>query len=424
VEWASLFNQFLSFISVNRYLAAAAVLILLGLGLLAVVITLFSKKRQLSFDSARTIEMDELSSVESEIAGEPEAGNSQNAGNAENTKEQADVFQTEPYFEQARWNLPGFLLLPPQKQNISVPSVDFSRGSDLFTFQYYSFLETNPGYEDFADLIRDFLLRASDIADGAAFVLFLRNPSGEFSEIVSRKGSIYLSGQNSGLSSSIVSELTADRCVYSDDGKTLHAPVSCSQGLLGALKAESDRPLFRAQVLSSLSALCRKTGETLYQAKIYEQACYDSESYLFAGMRFQDDLRTEFFRCRSTGNSSGLGFIIFSSRPTAEQMKAVGREMRILFPKPWSSYRPSSNAVSFLGLSLDSDELERRFRDLLTSLKKIDLQMCAGYADYSREMQAPEDWFLKAREAVFEAGRAGWNRYMAYSDRLQKTAAG
>lgn len=363
---------------------------------------------------------------------------------------------TERYeFEQERWNLPGFQsVMQPLRNKIRPDDLDldsfatagkargvgktrevgdshgFDNHSSLFDFRYYRFHE-QPGFpEQVADIesfAKGFLTAVTDLADHATATLFLRNRRGKYHATLRRSGSIFISGAALGVEpvgSHLVQQLEEGRYVVMDEGHEIYFPVPCRQtsvdgtAILGLIRLKSDRPLYNAETLAAAWYEIRKFGESLFQARVFEEAVSDPESTLHNGLTFHRDLMHEYSLKREIKNGRMLSLIRFRGRSNPESVQLFGLGLRSFFAAPFRLYRIASDVFAVLGPQLPVEDLERRLGDFLEFVREqepVDANAgCALLMDDGAGPSAAYDWFRQAALALEQCEKTGLNRLRLY----------
>ena len=338
-------------------------------------------------------------------------------------------------FEQERWNLPGFQsVMRPLRRGISADDVDFfahrgrGRGFDnqssLFDFRYYRFHD-QPGFpEQIADIesfAKGFLTAVTDLAGHATVTLFLRNRRGQYHATLRRTGSIFISGATLGsepVAAHLVKQLEEGRYVVMEDGYEIYFPVPSRQGVLGLLRLKSDRPLYNSETLSRVWYEIRKFGESLFQARVYDEAVSDPESTLYNGLTFHRDLLHEFALKREVKTARMLVLLRFRGRSNRESVQLFGLGLRSFFANPFRLYRIAADVFAALGPELPADELERRLGEFLTYVREQEpVDANVGGAVLSDDGTGPGsayEWFRQAALALEQCEKIGLNRLRFY----------
>ncbi|MEQ9364629.1 MAG: hypothetical protein RIF32_10315, partial [Leptospirales bacterium] len=358
-------------------------------------------------------------------------------------------------FEQERWNLPGFQsVMQPLRGKIRSEDLDFFRHtgegrgfdnqSSLFDFRYYRFHD-QPGYpEQTADIesfAKGFLTAVTDLAGHATATLFLRNRRGRYHATLRRSGSVFISGAALGtepVAPHIVKQLEGGRYVVLQDGHEIYFPVPCrqessggrsdghgpigqgltGQGVLGLIRMKSDRPLYNAETLAAAWYEIRKFGESLFQARVFEEAVSDPESTLNNGLTFHRDLLHEYSLKREVKNGRILMLVRFRGRSNPDSAQLFGLGLRSFFAAPFRLYRIAADVFAAMGPALPAEEIERRlgeFLDFIREQEAVDVNAgCALLMDDGAGPASPYEWFRQAGLALEQSEKTGLNRLRVY----------
>ncbi|MCR9141150.1 MAG: hypothetical protein NXI24_02790 [bacterium] len=352
-------------------------------------------------------------------------------------------------FEQERWNLPGFQsVMQPLRQKIQAEDLDFwpaakgaGRGFDnqssLFDFRYYRFHEQQGYPEQIADIesfARGFLTAVTDLATHATATLYLRNRRGRFHPTLRRSGSVFISGAALGSEPAahhLVKQLEDGRYVVMEEGREIYFPVPCRQapqgtpGVLGLICMKSDRPMYNAETLSAAWYEIRKFGESLFQARVFEEAVSDPESTLSNGLSFHRDLLHEYSLKREIKNGRMLILLRFRGRSNPDSGRLFGLGLRSFFAAPFRLYRVAADVFAALGPELPLEELERRLGEFLEFVREqeaVDVNAgCALLNDDGAGPASAYEWFRQAGTALEQSEKTGLNRLRQY-DSVQSGA--
>ncbi len=386
--------------------------------------------------------------------------------------EEEERLATRYEFEQERWNLPGFQsVMQPLRRKIRPDDLDFFRHtgagrgfdnqSSLFDFRYYRYRD-QPGYpEQSADIeafAKAFLTAITDLAGHATTTLYLRNRRGHYHATLRRSGSVFISGAALGaepVDPQLVRQLEDGRYIVLDDGHEIFFPVPCRQdhatrsadagdakdhgavgqvpreqsslgrGMLGLIRMKSDRPLYNAETLAAAWYEIRKFGESLFQARVFEEAISDPESTLHNGLSFHRDLLHEFSLKRELKNDRMLLMLRFRGRSNPESVQLFGLGLRSFFASPFRLYRIAADVFALLGPALPVEEAERRLGEFLSFVREQEaVDLNAGSALLNDDGAGPAsayEWFRQAAVALEDSEKTGLNRLRMY-DTVQSGA--
>ncbi|MCP5482959.1 MAG: GGDEF domain-containing protein [Spirochaetales bacterium] len=340
-------------------------------------------------------------------------------------------------FEQERWNLPGFqsVVSPVRRrllpEHIHFPARHFARGEhgdshdsatgSPFDFRYYRYAESPelPGaVADLESFCRSFLETLLDRLGPVDVTLFLKNRRGRFRPTMRKSGNLFVSGEaldEEPLSSAVLKRLEDNHYVVMEQGHEIFFPLPSRAGLLGAIRIRSERPLYRPEQLSDAWFEIRKYGESLYQARIHEQATVDPASTLGNGLAFEQALRYEFALKREVRYARSLCLVQFHGRSNPESMLTYGMGLRAFFGYPQRLFRIAEDVCAVLGPEIAEEELDRLMGEYLGYLRnEAPVDITVGIAILEAEVRSAHDWFRRAARALEEANETGMNLYVRY----------
>ena len=164
----------------------------------------------------------------------------------------------------------------------------------------------------------------------------------------------------------------------------------------------------------------RKFGETLYQARVFEEATCDPQSTLANGLSFHRDLLHEYSLKHEMRHPRALTLIRFRGRSNPESMPLFGLALRAFFAFPFRLYRVAADVLAILGPELPESELERRVAEYLAYIREQEAaDVNAGCAVLNDDTGGPasaDQWFRQAGVALEECEKIGLNRLRLYEN--------
>ena len=328
-------------------------------------------------------------------------------------------------FHQERWNLPGFLSLPPFIKALPIPEGTFQPRT-------YNFISTPRDPAFFLDLETfgiEFLSTLERYFPDSRRILYLTDRQGEYTPVLGALGKLRISGEALHMEKpdpEALERLRSGKTVLFEDGCGVIYPLESEAGLLGALWIESGENLFDEEVLSRGWSEIRRFSTFLIQAKVYEQAVTDQETTLASGFRFHEDLVQAVARRRLWKKvpSLYLGKWNVAELPEEERRKQSGRigiDLRNRRPPEFAFYRIATDVFAILGPELGSRELKEFFQEIQGIFQKSPLQLKGlGGSDLAFDLGSAREWFRRAGLALDESERRKGKQMVVYRDTVRE----
>ncbi|MCB1309196.1 MAG: hypothetical protein KDK30_13480 [Leptospiraceae bacterium] len=342
----------------------------------------------------------------------------------------------------------------------------FDNASSLFDFRYYRFYENTDYPANISDLesfARSFLQTVIDRLGPSDATLFLRNRRRQFHPVLRKTGNVFISGaalhanpethadhsveqdhpdaadsisgkdqsrkyklrstppghrphDDNRVPDAVIRQLEKENFVVLEEGRLLYFPLPSRQGMLGLLRFRSERPLYNQKALAATWYEIRKFGESLFQARVFEEATVDAESTLANGMCFARDLKNDFALRTDVRFTRELILMRFHGRSNPEAVRLYGLALRAYFPYPMRLYRVAADVFAVIAAEIPESELERTIGEYLAYVREDSaVDITVGCALLDEDVISPDDWFGRAGLALEEAARDGLNRYQIYT---------
>ncbi len=345
-------------------------------------------------------------------------------------------------FEQEQWNMPGFQDLwrpfaliqkkqegPSHKKHREESNAPLSYAPwehydayynnkkkksypDLYQFSDASDYQIS-GY-DFQSFLKEMLISLSESLQPCVTSLCMKDKQGDYHLVLQRSGNLFVTERKAKLQgpawAAFIKRIEQGQYIAFTDSNRFAFPLisrfallgNANGNTLGFLHFECKTALRQPELMiEELWYKIRRYGERLLQLCLYEEASVDSESRLWNGLRFQEDMSYETAQHQHSKNSNQLLLLELGARPEPGAMIYVSQALREVFPLPAKLYRIGEKLLAILTSEQSHKKRQSQLEHFRSALqKRRPIAFRAGMAAFGPDACSSQDCFRKAYEAL------------------------